>query len=297
MVRSRIAPTPSGYLHFGNAAGFVLTWLWVRRQKGSLRLRIDDQDTTRSRPEYIQDIFKTLDWLGLTWDEGPQTPDAYTQQFAQLHHAHRYNILLNQLIATGKVFACACPRSEIAGQYSGACSALHLPLNTPQTALRINTPPGCVVTVHDVQQGNVPVNMYDEMRHFTIRRRDGIAAYQLSSLADDLAYQINLIVRGADLLHSTAAQLYLAQLTGHGAFAQCRFYHHPLIFDAQGHKLSKSAGSASLKAWREGGNKPADFYLKLSKLWGWKENVTSAAEMLEVAAGELHLPDGAILLQ
>ena len=118
------------------------------------------------------------------------------------------------------------------------------------------------------------------MRHFTVRRRDGIVAYQLSSLADDIFYNTTHIVRGADLFTSTAAQIYLAQLTGHPGFAQSKFYHHPLIFDEQGNKLSKSAGSYSLKTWREAGYKPADFYIKLSRHWGLKEEVSSLQEML-----------------
>lgn len=196
-------------------------------------------------------------------------------------------MLLTQLIATGKVFACACPRSEIAGQYSGACLALNLPHNTPDTALRIITPNPARINVPDAYAGNVIVNLYEQMRHFMVRRRDGIAAYQLSSLAGDIAYNTTLIVRGADLLTSTAAPLYLAQLTGHTGFAQCSFYHHALIFDEQGNKLSKSAGSASLKAWRGAGYKPADFYIKLSKCRGLKEEATSLHQMQKAAPTSL----------
>src|SRR5580704_15637290 len=98
LLRSRIAPTPSGYLHIGNALNFVMTWLWVRKEGGQLRLRIDDSDTTRSKPEFIEDIFRTLDWLGMDWDEGPQTPDEQQRIYSQALRAERYAEVTRTLI-------------------------------------------------------------------------------------------------------------------------------------------------------------------------------------------------------
>jgi glutamyl-tRNA synthetase len=89
MIRSRIAPTPSGYLHIGNALNFVRTWLMVRRAGGILRLRIDDIDATRTRPEYFDDIFRTLEWLGMDWDEGPRNANEQTEIYSQSLRAER----------------------------------------------------------------------------------------------------------------------------------------------------------------------------------------------------------------
>ncbi len=243
MVRSRIAPTPSGYLHIGNAINFVITWLWVRKENGKLRLRIDDLDAARTKPEYLDDIFQTLEWLGLDWDEGPQTPDEHRKIYSQNLRAERYAALTKTLIESGKVFACSCSRKEIEGQYPGTCIHKKLPLNLAGTSLRIITPDDGPVIVADINRGYVAINLHEVMRHFIIRRRDGVSAYQVASLADDIDFGINVIVRGEDLLYGTAAQLYLAMLVGNQAFQQTTFYHHPLLKNENGLKLSKSAGS------------------------------------------------------
>jgi glutamyl/glutaminyl-tRNA synthetase len=277
-LRSRIAPTPSGYLHIGNALNFVLTWLWVRKQGGKLRLRIDDRDTVRSRPEYVEDIFRTFEWMGLDWDEGPQTPVEQERIYSQALRGARYDEVVELLIKTGKVFACECSRKLVHNQVCN-CSGKKLALNHPDTALRIVTPfeP---VTVMDLKKGAVSVNLNDEMRNFVIRRRDGITAYQLFSLTDDLDFDTNLILRGEDLLRSTAAQLYLASLLPPNSFGQTTFYHHPLIHDEQGAKLSKSAGSLSLKTMREQGVSKEKFYLQLSAMMGLKQPGNSLHELL-----------------
>ena len=285
MLRGRIAPTPSGYLHIGNALNFVLTWLWVRKKGGVLRLRIDDSDTTRSKPEYIHDIFQTLEWLGLDWDEGPQTPDEQLQQYSQALRAERYRTITDQLIASGQVFACECSRKALQIR-SCDCHDKGIAFNQPDTALRIATPDG-PVQVLDVKRGTQPVMLKEEMKNFVIRRRDGITAYQLCSLTDDIDHNINLIIRGEDLLTSTAGQLYLASLIPENNFAHTQFYHHPLLYDVQGQKLSKSAGSLSLKTLREQGVSIQELYARMSSLLGWKNTYSSLSEMLN--SGEPHI--------
>ncbi len=261
LLRSRIAPTPSGYLHAGNAFNFLLTYHVVRQSGGSIRLRIDDLDTPRIRQEYITDVFDSLNWLGISWDEGPHTPEEHYRLYSQQLRLDRYHKYLDVLTATGKVFACSCSRQEIErnsrdGHYSGSCIGKGIPLDAPDTSLRIVIPDPCLVTIHDRMKGVVTVDLYRVMRHFVVRRRDGIPAYHLASLADDLDFHINCIVRGEDLLHSTAAQLYLASLLQEPVFSSARFYHHPLFADDDGRKLSKSAGSISLKHQRAAGMKP-----------------------------------------
>ena len=279
MIRSRIAPTPSGYLHIGNALNFVLIWLWVRRENGRLLLRVDDRDTPRAKPEFIDDIFHSLDWLGLDWDEGPQTADELYRTYSQSLRVQRYEAVTQQLIETGRVFACECSRKEM-HLHTCSCRAKHIPLDRPDTALRIVTPSEPIL-IHDLKRGIFPVDLDHELKDFIIRRRDGMTAYQLASLVDDLDHDINLIIRGDDLLSSTAAQLYLASVIGAESFEKTAFYHHPMVNDELGQKLSKSSGSPSLRVMRESGITTEQLYIRLSGLMGLKEKYTSADDMLQ----------------
>ncbi|MBS1615638.1 MAG: tRNA glutamyl-Q synthetase [Bacteroidetes bacterium] len=254
-LHTRIAPTPSGLLHIGNAFNFLYTEALVLQQGGTLRLRIDDLDSPRLRAEYLDDIFESLAWLGIWPDEGPKSPQEHESLFSQRLRLPAYEEGLRQLVNTGLVFACTCSRKKIAetatnGQYPGTCLNKNIPLNQPGVAWRIQTPPEYTIHFDDALMGPVRLRLWEHQCHFIIRRRDGLPAYQVASLLDDVAYGINTIVRGEDLLSSTAAQCYLARLLGLDAFLQSRFYHHRLLLDAQGQKLSKSAGSNSLKAMR-----------------------------------------------
>lgn len=272
-LRSRIAPTPSGYLHVGNAFNFILTWLMVRRQGGILRLRIDDLDQERVRDEYLEDIFETLEWLGLDWDEGPTSVSSHKEHFSQSLRLPLYEKALQKLEEQGATFACECSRRQIKkasqdGQYPGTCRDKHLPYTKHQSALRIVTPQGKSEHWQDLCLGQVEVELYKEMRDFVLKRKDGWPAYQIASLADDTDHQIQLIVRGEDLLQSTAAQLHLASLLGEpfSAFSDAHFYHHHLLLDQKGQKLSKSAGATSLRSWRAT-QSVEDFYRWLSRHW------------------------------
>ena len=280
MIRTRIAPTPSGYLHLGNALNFVLTWLWARKAGGTIHLRIDDLDAPRARPEYLADIFDTLAWLGINWDSGPADSGEQATIYSQVLHSTRYDTLIDQLIATGLVYACECSRRALA-ERPCPCRSLVIPLSQPDTALRIITPAAPIV-IQDFQAGSLEVSLQQYMPDFIIRRRDGIAAYQIASLADDLDSDINLIIRGQDLLPSTAAQLYLTSLVGADSFFQTTFYHHPLLTDEKGLKLSKSAGSYSLKAMREQHADPALVFIALSKALPLSADCHSLKEMLDL---------------
>src|ERR1043165_4144338 len=288
MIHSRIAPTPSGYLHTGNAFNFVITWLLTRKQDGTLRLRIDDIDSPRAKPDYLDDIFITLDWLGLDWDEGPYSPDQHNNVFSQVLRGERYDQLISALIQTRQVFSCSCSRKSLAAQECH-CREKKLNIDEPDTALKLYTPVESWISVSQPGEEPVELNLYQQMRDFIIRRRDGIASYQIASLADDTDLGINLIVRGKDLLLSTAAQLYLAQLLGLSAFSKTVFYHHPLLTDEHGEKLSKSAGSTSLKAWRESGKTPEEFYLMLSNILKLQQPLGSLNELLDAVKREVPL--------
>lgn len=253
-VRSRLAPTPSGFLHIGNAYNFLLTEALCGQ--GTLRIRIDDLDAPRVRAEYLDDIFESLQWLGIQSSEGPRDRSEQQAGYSQSQRIPGYNSLLQQLVKEGLVFACNCSRKELMqhssdGQYPGTCLHKNIALDTADVTWRMLMPDKEVM-IHftDGITGNQEINLWSKHRYFVVRRRDGLPAYHIASLYDDVYYQINTIVRGQDLLSSTAAQLYLARLLNLETFRDTTFYHHPLIVDEQGNKLSKSAGSTSLKALR-----------------------------------------------
>jgi len=258
---------------------FLLIWLWVRRAGGRIVLRIDDRDTPRAKPEFIDDIFRSLEWLGLDWDEGPQTPDELYHTYSQSLRTERYEAVTRQLIDTGMVFACECSRKEMHAHIC-TCRSKHIPIGQRDTALRTITQSEPIM-VNDIKRGVLAVNLDPDLKDFIIRRRDGITAYQLASLADDIDYGINLIIRGDDLLGSTAAQLYLASLIGAKGFVETAFHHHAMVNDEKGEKLSKSSGSPSLKAMRESGMTTEQLYTRLGKLMGLLDRCTSADEMLK----------------
>ena len=198
-LRSRLAPTPSGYLHLGNAVNFLITWLMVRQAGGTLKLRIDDADADRTQPGYIEDIFRQLDWLGITWDEGPAGPDDFHRHHSQLQRIGRYWAVLGQLAATASLFPCTCSRKAIrehstSGLYPGTCRGRREP-PAGEHAIRIAVPAETMVLV-----GEDAVALGALMGDFVLWRRDNQPAYQLASLVDDLDDRITCIVRGMDLL-------------------------------------------------------------------------------------------------
>ncbi|CAN5913038.1 tRNA glutamyl-Q(34) synthetase GluQRS [soil metagenome] len=286
LLKTRIAPTPSGFLHLGNALSFALTWALARQQGGGVALRIDDLDNARFRPEYLQDIFDTLHFLGLDYDEGPRDPADFRQNYSQLHRLPLYHELLERLVQQGLVYACPCSRTQIAavspaGIYPGTCRDKQVPLSAPGTAWRLRVPEETVVRFSDLVLGEVAVPLGEGMPDFVVRRKDGIPAYQIASVVDDVRMGVNLVVRGQDLLSSTAAQLFLARLAGEEAFGQVRFVHHPLVREADGSKLSKSHDSLSLFELRKRGVRPEEVWRMLARMLGWREEVENARAFRE----------------
>lgn len=253
----RMAPTPSGYLHMGNAFNFTLNWLAARARGGTLLLRIDDLDADRKRPEYVQDIRDTLAWLELDFDREP----VFQSDTSRLP---LYHDILLKLRKKELLFACRKSRKELepyGGRYPEIFRHQGLDLDEPDVAWRVKTPP------------DFP------MPDFVVRRRDGIPAYQIASLTDDLELGITHLIRGADLESSSLAQQYLASCLGEQAFSRIQFLHHPLLLDEEGGKLSKSAGSASLRHMRESHLSPQELYAKLG---GWLQvEADSAASLLQ----------------
>lgn len=253
--RTRLAPTPSGFLHAGNAINFLITQQMARTVGACVRLRVDDLDAERLRPEYVADVFHSLQWLGMAWDEGPSTPEEHFATYTQELRLERYMGLIDRLRAAGHLYACICSRKQLA-ESTCDCRAQHRPFDAPDTVWRLHVPEGTIVQVPAIAGPPVQVDLAQVMGDPVLRQRNGRPAYQITSLADDLDHGTTFIVRGADLLPSTACQLFLAQLLGEEAFLHVRFLHHPLELDPDGTKLSKSAGSTSLKAMREAGHSP-----------------------------------------
>ncbi|MCE9598046.1 MAG: tRNA glutamyl-Q synthetase [Spirochaetia bacterium] len=250
-LRTRIAPTPSGYLHIGNAFSFILTWLLARQNGGNLLLRIDDLDRARKRPEYVQDIFESLEWLGIDWDSGPTGPDDFESKYSQIHRLDLYADAFDRLRLTDRLFACSCTRREVeARSHRCACEISGLPLDSPNCSVRFRLEESCEVTINDLDP--VTVRVGETHRNFVIRKRDGMPAYQLTSIVDDIHFKTTLIVRGLDLLESSGLQLKIQDALGDRSPLQ--FLHHPLVTKVDGSKLSKSKNDTSLRSVRENSN-------------------------------------------
>ncbi|WP_236893069.1 glutamate--tRNA ligase family protein [Desulfoluna limicola] len=282
---SRIAPTPSGYLHVGNAVNFLITWALVRGRGGSLHLRIDDMDGIRFRDDVLGDIFESLEWLGVDWDTGPSGPDEFHTHFSLQKRRDFYRSELDRLSQeTGKLFACGCSRSAIKktapnGLYPGTCRHGNHALTPYETAMRVQVEAGAVVDV-----GGHRLNVAETFGDFVLWRKDDQPAYQFASLLEDECGQVNFITRGEDLLPSTAAQLYLADLFDAQGFRRCSFLHHGLILGEGGEKLSKSRGSYALKDMRDSGDTPDRVWKTAARFLGLNpEAVTASRDLIQTA--------------
>jgi glutamyl/glutaminyl-tRNA synthetase len=273
-TKTRIAPTPSGYLHLGNVLSFALTAALARQTGAGILLRIDDLDRGRVSKDYVEDIFETLRFLGIPWDEGPRNPGEYEREYTQLRRMELYRQALRQLREEGKLFACTCSRTQVLrdstdGGYAGTCRNKGIPLDTE----------GCIWRIRTEAAGG------KEIRAALPVERDRFPAYQLTSVIDDLHYGIDLVVRGEDLWPSTLAQQWLAGELGREAFREIHFYHHTLLMEtggsdapmerirdapmrAGGAKLSKSAGATSVRYLRQQGVQPADLYPMIVRMLG-----------------------------
>jgi glutamyl/glutaminyl-tRNA synthetase len=245
---SRIAPTPSGFLHIGNAVNFLLTSWMIRENSGRLLLRIDDMDAPRCRSEYVDDIFRSLEWLGIEIDDGPSGTADFTANYSMGHKTDYYRAELDVLTGgDGTTYACTCSRKSISahsstGRYPGFCLDSNHSLLKHDSAMRIHVPTGTRIAV-----GDQAIALDETLGDFVVWRKDGLPAYQLASVIEDRDAGVNLVVRGLDLLDSSAAQLFLAPGLAADNFTRATFVHHELITSGLGDKLSKSRGAYSLR--------------------------------------------------
>lgn len=278
--KARLAPTPSGFLHLGNVLSFAITASLARETGAKILLRIDDLDRARADEKYIQDIFDTLNFLKIPWDEGPRDAEEFGMTYSQLHRMPLYQDALQQLADKELVYACTCSRKQI--NHSCNCRVRKLSLDTPEASWRLIT--GDVeLNVKNYNGEYNRVALPAEMRDFVVMKKDGLPAYQLSSVVDDLFYGVDLIIRGDDLWPSTLAQHELAGMLSESKFGSITFHHHALLKELSGEKLSKSAGATSVRYLREQGGSPADIYSMIVSMLGVMESIDSWQQLAEIA--------------
>lgn len=265
--RGRLAPSPTGLLHAGHARTFWIAHQRARLAGGQLVLRNEDLDRDRARPEFVAAFLEDLRWLGLRWDEGPDVGGPFGP-YLQSECLPRYAAALERLRAGGFLFPCRCSRRDIRAAvtaphaaddepiYPGTCRAR--PADTPSpsgVAWRFRVPDGRVVEFVDGGFGPQQFVAGRDFGDFVVWRQDGVPGYQLACVVDDAAQGITEVVRGADLLVSTARQILLHQALGQAIPA---YYHCPLVTDSAGQRLAKRHDALSLRALRESGRTPEE---------------------------------------
>ncbi len=276
MIRTRIAPTPSGYLHLGNIFSFVLTWLVARKRQGHLYLRIDDLDSSRFRKEYLTDIFESLHWLGIDWDAGPKNESEFLQHYTQKNRLPRYAEVLHSGLLNTKIYACECSLDSIRLNpnyvalkiYPKTCRKKNLKGIVGQHTLRYCLSESEELHLFDERGQRVPIIPYPDIGDFIVRQKQGNPSYQLASVVDDEDLGITFIVRGLDLKPSTGAQMRLANDLGFTSFPQVHFWHHGLVEEESGKKLSKSEGSESLRSLRRELESPQNLFRWIARQLG-----------------------------
>lgn len=277
--RGRIAPTPTGELHLGHARTFWIAMERARESGGALIYREEDLDPQRCRPEFAEAAIEDLRWFGCDWDEGPDTGGDFAP-YRQSERQAIYRQAWQRLKDAGKIYPCSKSRKDVA-------QAARAPHAEDETAEPIypeawRPPPGTGRDAETPGEVNwrfrVPDHqevMFDDGRlgpctftalrdfgDFVVWRRDGVPAYELAVVADDAAMRITEVVRGEDLLISTARQLLIYEAL---KLSPPAFYHAPLMIDESGQRLAKRHRSLSLRALRERGETPAA--LRQSEAW------------------------------
>jgi glutamyl-queuosine tRNA(Asp) synthetase len=260
----RLAPSPTGLLHLGHAATFHAAHQRAQAADGTLLLRIEDLDTQRSKPHLTEAILEDLAWLGVAW----QPPVLYQSQRLSL-----YREALDQLLITGHIYPCHCSRKDLAAMmhaphedtddepvYPGICRPAldkqqrETPFQ-PNINYRFRVPDGETITFVDKNLGPQSLAAGKDFGDFLVWRRDGLPSYQLACVVDDADTQITEVVRGRDLLKSTARQLLLQRALN---LPTPTYFHTQLLTDEQGIRLAKRHAALAIRTLRQQGLSPAE---------------------------------------
>jgi glutamyl-tRNA synthetase len=276
--RVRFAPSPTGYLHIGGARTALFNWLYARRHGGTFVLRIEDTDVERSSADMVTGILDGLRWLGLSWDEGPETGGAYGPYF-QSARLTRYTAAAERLVETGRAYYCYCPpdrqRSDRTNEqidtwrYDRTCLRLsdsrraELEASGAPRAVRFKVPEGST-SFEDAVHGRIEFDGAN-IEDFVVLRSDGHPTYHLSVVVDDIDMAITHVIRGDDHISNTPKHVLLLGALG---ARTPRFAHVPLILGADKKRLSKRHGATSVMEYRRLGYLPEAMVNYLALL-GW----------------------------
>jgi len=283
MIKTRFAPSPTGYLHVGGARTALFSWLFSKKMGGAFVLRIEDTDRERSTEESVQAILDGMQWLKLDYDEGP---------YYQTQRFDRYTSAIQQLIDQGDAYYCSCTKQRLEllresqmstkqkPRYDGNCRALGLkPVAGSELVVRFKNPQHGEVIFSDHVKGRVSVNN-NELDDLIIARSDGTPTYNLTVVVDDMEMQITHVVRGDDHVNNTPRQINILKALG----AECPEYAHlPMILGDDGKRLSKRQGAVGIMQYYEDGYLPEAMLNYLVRL-GWShgdQEIFDTAEMIE----------------
>jgi glutamyl-tRNA synthetase len=283
-VRTRFAPSPTGFLHIGGVRTALFSWLYARHHNGEFILRIEDTDRARSTEEAVKVILEGMAWLGLAHSEGP---------FFQTERFERYHTVIQQLLEEDKAYHCYCSREELdvmrtaamargeKPKYNGKCRNRQDKVPTDvKPVIRFKNPTEGEVIVDDLIQGRV-VYQNSELDDLIIARSDGTPTYNLTVVVDDMDMSISHVMRGDDHLNNTPRQINMFKALG---AKLPEFGHIPMILGPDGKKLSKRHGTVSVLQYREEGYLPEALLNYLVRL-GWShgdQEIFSLDEMIQL---------------
>ncbi len=286
--RTRFAPSPTGYLHIGGARTALFCWLESRHRGGDFILRIEDTDRERSTQEAIDAILRSMEWLGLDYDEGP---------IFQTQRLDRYREVAEQMVAAGTAYYAYESKDELeairnaaqaAGEkprYDGRARGQDLPFrDDPNRVIRFKNPQGGSVVFEDRIKGRIEISN-SELDDLVIFRSDGYATYNFAVVVDDIDMRITDVIRGDDHINKTPRQINIYEALG---AAVPLFSHMPMILDPEGAKLSKRTGAADVMEYREAGYLPHALINYLARL-GWShgdQEIFSREEMIALFSVE-----------
>jgi glutamyl-tRNA synthetase len=284
MVKTRFAPSPTGYLHIGGVRTALFSWLYARKHGGPFVLRIEDTDLERSTPESVNAILEGMSWLGLDYDEGP---------FYQTQRFERYREVLKQLLAEGKAYYCYCTKEELEALRSEQLARKEKPRydgrhrdyqGSPregvEPVVRFKNPLEGEVVIDDLIRGRITINN-SELDDLIIARADGTPTYNFCVVVDDMDMGITHVIRGDDHINNTPRQINILRALG----APLPHYAHvPMILGSDGKRLSKRHGAVNVMQYRDEGFLPEALLNYLVRL-GWShgdQEIFSLDEMIQL---------------